>query len=416
MCADVRTSQLDLLSGRPKSAPISVGCAWLLVASLLLRLAFATTGTHIDFDTYQLVADASLAGKNFYVDPGRYNYAPFWGWWVTLLRWATGPWFRYGVLATLTAADLFLITWLYRRGKIMPAILWGLLPIQAVITGFQNMFDILGVIPAILAVALLERNRTGKGNYSSDKIVLRATLLLALSLCLKHIYFFFPFWLFFRTPDRKQRAMLLIIPLALFFVSFIPMLPHGGAAAIRYRVFSYTGGIWYNFWAELFPDIMARFDEMIPGLRIRSILFFTSMLTAGILLRKRPLYESLLLYGVCMFISTTGRFVHYQTFILPFLITYRNRWAWATLAYGSIVVLTTPYGTLWKYVRPDLHGHLYNKAYEFLHGNWDLHISILLILTWITKDFPNIWRNSLQRIRHHLTEAVLYGRRAQEQP
>jgi hypothetical protein len=392
---------------------IPVELAWLLVGSLLLRLFFATTGAHFDYYSYQLVADFSLQGKNFYVETGRYNYAPLWGWWVTFLRWISGPWFRYGIIATLVAADFYFISWLYQHGRKVPAVLWGLLPIQAAIIGFQNMFDVLGIIPAFLAVDVLERNSIDGRRSQSDKVVLRATLLLGLSMCLKHVFIFFPFWLFFRTPDRRHRAMLLAIPLAVFLLSFVPMLHNGGGAAIRSHVFGYLGGTTTNFWAEIFPDIIARFDKSVPGFHVRSVLFFLPMLLAGVLLRRRPLYESLLLCGVCMFLFNTGRYVHYYTFLLPFLITYRNGWAWVTLVYGSIVILTTPEGTFGRfgpYAHPDQYSRLQYSVYDFIHSNWGLHTSLLLILTWITKDHPDIWKSGLKKFGNQLRDALLYGK------
>jgi hypothetical protein len=388
---------------------VPIGLAWLLAGSLLLRLLFASTGAHFDYYSYQLVADLSLQGKNFYAETHRYNYAPFWGWWVTLLRWLLGSWFRYGVLVTLVAADLYFITWLYRRGNKIPAILWGLLPLQAVITGYQNQFDILGIVPAFIAVAMLERNIGEDGRYHSGKVVVQAALLLGLSLCLKHIYIFFPIWLFLRTPDRRQRSILLVLPLAIFAISFLPMIPHNGGG-IRSHVLGYTSGVWHNFWAEVIPTIIQRFDKSLPGFPIRSAIFFAFMLGAGLLLRKRPLMESLLLYGVCLFISGTGRFIHYYTFLLPFLIINRNWWSWITMVYGSVMILTAENGTLWTHVRTTIYSNGIERAFWAVHTNWDLVTSFLLILTWITNDYPNIWKNSMQKFGNQLRNAVLYGK------
>src|SRR4028119_254037 len=107
----------DTTPGGLNRTIVPAGLGWLLVGSLLLRLFFAITGAHFDYYSYQLVADFSLQGKNFYVETGRYNYAPLWGWWITVLRWLLGSWFRYGVIASLVAADFYFIGWLYQRGQ-----------------------------------------------------------------------------------------------------------------------------------------------------------------------------------------------------------------------------------------------------------------------------------------------------------
>jgi hypothetical protein len=222
----------------------------LFVLVLLARLAIAAgfEGNY-DSESFRIVADLVLAGENVYAGTERYNYSPVWAWIVAGLWKLTRPDFFAFVLATglfAVAADAASAGLVARIAKHLgrtdgearrAALLFFANPLSALAASAHGQFDGLAILPLLAAMTvamtgdeLADRSRRG-----------RVTALLALSVLVKHVTALQPllFWRRLRRPGLSDAAMLL--PYALFAVSFLPYAGAAGAIWEHVAVYGAQG-------------------------------------------------------------------------------------------------------------------------------------------------------------------------------
>ncbi|MEI6533571.1 MAG: hypothetical protein WCO06_07095 [Candidatus Roizmanbacteria bacterium] len=214
-----------------------LGVVMLILIGIILRFTIGTLGYNFDFDSYNIVAKLVLAGQNVYAETYRYNYAPFWFYFLGLARWISlyfsnpEPVFRGLIVSLVTTAELSIAYVVYKRVGLVPALILFLNPLSIYTTGFHNQFDVLGIAIAIGSMILYEKEN------ENDHI--KSYILLGLSLFAKHIFIFMPFFLLSRTKTWKDRILLFIIPYGIFFISFLPYVNGGGWQGILKNVFMY---------------------------------------------------------------------------------------------------------------------------------------------------------------------------------
>ncbi|HXL73523.1 MAG TPA: hypothetical protein VN963_07870 [bacterium] len=232
--------------------------------------------------------------------------------------------FRYALAGFLTLVDAGTFFILWRKFGKLAGCWFFLSPISVILTGYQSNFDNLAVFVALLAAFLI------KDEF--DKPVSRQTVLglvvLGLSLVLKHIFFAFPFWLAVKQRGIGQKFIVVLIPVSIFFLSFVPYW-HGGKEGIMENVFlykSYTTEFFYNMFLPRFVQFM--FSS-------KGIWFFCLALFAFIY-RKKSVVESLLLYTCVMIAISPAIMNEYMAIPLCFVATHLNVFTVLYTIYGSV--------------------------------------------------------------------------------
>ncbi len=216
---------------------------FLFIIAILLRVYVSKMGNNIDYGSWKIVGSIVDNGKNVYEETTRYNYGPIWALMLGFFKKISLLFFndllicRLLIIFSLSLADIFIAVWLYKYIGIL-SLFWFLFnPISIYISGFHNQFDNISIAIALYSLELIEKYRSRLSGY----------LLLGLSLIVKHIFLFFPIWLFISAKNAKQR-LLSLIPLLLFFISFLPFLTSKNVFLnIFHLVFTTQRDVLYTF-------------------------------------------------------------------------------------------------------------------------------------------------------------------------
>jgi hypothetical protein len=297
-----------------------------LAAGIAARLFVSTLGHNYDMDSWQVAMQTPVTG-NVYPDTFRYPYAPGWFFVLHALYFLAGHDpvnFRFAVAAFLTLVDAGTFFILWRKFGKLAGCWFFLNPISIVLTGYHRNFDNLAIFVALLAAFLI------KDEF--EKPVSRQTVLglavLGFSLVLKHIFFIFPFWLAVKQRGIAQKLIVILIPVSIFFLSFVPYW-HGGKDAIIQNVFTYKSYPTEFFYHMYVPRLVQyMFDS-------KGIWFFCLALFAFIY-RKKTAVESLLLYTCVMTAFSPAIMNEYMAIPLCFVATNLNVFTVLYTVYGSI--------------------------------------------------------------------------------
>ncbi len=173
-----------------------------------------------------------------------------------------------------------------------------------VTTGFHNQFDNLALLVGLVAVMLYERD----GVRVFSKWQWAGLLLLGISLAIKHVLFLFPLWMAAKQQKLWQRVLVLMVPILVFALSFLPYWFDGRDGIIQH-VFLYR-----SVGNTLFST-----PVWIGLLSISAIVF-----------RRWHPMESLLIY-TCILVATSPAVANqYLAIPLVFILTH---WNWIFLAY-----------------------------------------------------------------------------------
>lgn len=308
------------------------------VLGVVARFMLPRFGFNFDAVSYRIVADIVTSGGNVYAETPRYNYGPAWFLILGALRWAaaftgepTGL-FRSGIVAVLTLADLAIAAILNRRFGARAAVLFFLNPVSILITGYHNQFDTLAIAVGFAAVLTAEKaDADGDG-----KRRLAALALLGLSLTVKHIFFLLPLWLAFRAGTWRDRTLAVSVPVAIFLASFLPFAPHGWHGIVH-NVFLYR-----SFPNGLTTRLLAWLGMPIPP----SLLLIAGLALAGWLLRRRPLFEAVLVYLVLLVILSPGMANQYLAIPMAAVLVALNP-AYALYAVAATLIILSNRDGLW---------------------------------------------------------------------
>ena len=347
-----------------------------LVAGIAARLLVATCGHDYDMDSWQIVAKLADRGDNVYASTDRYNFAP--GWFhvlhaLNLLAGHNPTVFRYLVAGFLSLGDVGIFFILWRRFGKAAGCWFFLNPISVIITGYQCNFDNLAVLLGLLAVLLM--------GDEFDRPVSRRKLLglfvLGLSLVIKHVFFAFPFWLAVKQKGMLQKLVVILIPVFIFALSFVPYW-HAGSQGIVQNVFryrSFTTEFFYRMFVPMFVQFM--FNS-------QTVWFFLLAIFAFIY-RQKNTVEFLLLYTCVLVAASPANINEYLAIPGPFVATHLN----------PFTILYTAVGTL--HLLADVNGlHLTGLSRTICI---DIAIYLLCLgLVWVT------WRQNIMALLKRLLE------------
>jgi hypothetical protein len=307
---------------------LAVAAAFLL--GVAARFVLPQQGFNYDVTSFRIVGDIVASGGNVYAETERYNYGPVWFLILGALRIAASATgdperlFRLGIVAVLTLADLAIAAMLNRRIGPRAAILFFLNPVSIVITGYHNQFDNVA-IAAGLAGALLAERAAKEGGW---RLTSGALALFGLSLATKHLFFVLPLWLAFRARSWREALVAAGVPILLFVASFLPFAP-GGWRGIVHNVLLYR-----SFGNGPAARILHEAGAAIPP----SLLLVAGLAAAGWLLRRRPLFESVLVYLVLLVVLSPAMANQYLAIPMASVAAALNP-AYALYALSSFLIL-----------------------------------------------------------------------------
>lgn len=322
-----------------------------------------------DFDSYLIVANIMTEGGNVYAEIERYNYGPTWMNIVStlyLLAKKDALVFRKLLVAFLTLVDIGIFLLLRKKYGEFTGSLFFLSPISVLISGHHNQFDNLAILLGLLSVSLISDNF----NAPLNKWKYAGLATLGFSLITKHLFFIFPLWLAVKQKGFPQKMLILLIPTAIFLVSFAPYAGTGGYEIIR-NVFlykSYANEPFYNLFVPGF------FQYFFTSQTVW-LLFLTFF---GFYFRNYDGTASLLLY-TCILVATSPAITNqYLSIVTPFLAA----------TPGLLAIIYTVIGTLHLFT--DVDGlHLWSSSIQ--RNDFYSILVTLLCATFIWK----IWNKQI---------------------
>ena len=303
---------------------------WTLAAvAVALRLLCTRWPGNFDFESWNIVADATLDGKNIYAATDRYNYGPPWAGVLAALKWASGAHFRIAICLALSAVDVAIAVFLRKHAGLAAALAFLFAPWSILITGHHGQFDnaavLLGLLSTGYASSRVGYKETGLAGLSIKQTLVAAALL-GLSLVVKHVLFLFPVWMAFRVPGLRRRFIWLAVPFGTFALSFLPFWKEGHDGIVA-NVLRYTSDRDAPFLNIFGPSVIDTLLGCQPHTRIERYFFYGALILAGALLRRRSLLELLGFYTAFVVIFSSGIWNHYLAIPVLFTALFRNWWS-----------------------------------------------------------------------------------------
>lgn len=262
-----------------------------LVVGVVGRCLVSTLGHNYDTISYAIVATIVEEGGNVYRDTTRYNYAPPWSYvvhrlasWALLFRDRLAA-FKWLLTILLTLVDIGIAALLLDRAGPTAAILFFLNPISIFTTGYHRQFDNIPLLIGFLAVGVLDRSTTRSRTWAGAAVT-------GASLMVKHVLFAFPLWLAVHERQWRDRLITLLLPPAMFLLSFAPFWPRGHQGIIN-NVFLYRGYANAPLWNALLPAAVLHVVKPM-------LLFLTALIVGAFATRRRTRFEALLIYTLLL--------------------------------------------------------------------------------------------------------------------
>lgn len=328
-----------------------------LPAGVWLRMWMASLGHNYDMDSWQIVSDLVLQGKNVYVNTHRYNYGPFWFLILGALRRIHdavdlsnfGVESFHVVIATfLSLIDFCISTVILRRWGLAPALIFFLNPLAILLTGAHSQFDNLGLLPGLIAWLMIEPadNKNATPSHPA-RVWIGSALLMGISLSAKHVLIFFPFWLL-ACPAAlgalRRRITYVMISYGVFALILTPFVLEPGALARALHSFvvhQYTPTSLLSHVVNLFVPVK-EFDSayrLLPTVSMLKVLFVLCMLGLGAIVGKTRPTQLLFCYLLGMLIFTPTLADQYLAVPLLVCSVYFRRWpVWIYIPITAMLV------------------------------------------------------------------------------
>ena len=275
-------------------------------------LALARITDHFDFQNFYITGEIAASGKNVYASMKYYNYGPAISIILGMLfrissSFASGSFaFKTIFVGLLILADLITAVLVSKTaGKF-----WGLVffinPISTYVIGYQTQFDNIAVMLGAWGVYFL-RDSAKNDSFSWNDVY--GTVLLSLSLIVKHFMWAFPLFILLNTSiNSRKKFLYAFVPPLMFLLSFVPYI-HEGLNEIINNVFMYRSG--NNF--PLFALGLLNITWLKGGIAVYAVL----MLSSAYLFRNEDIYHSFLIYTMSAVCFASG--IYSQQFVIPCL-------------------------------------------------------------------------------------------------
>lgn len=297
----------------PSTVLLLIGAAVVVAMLARLFLAWRFHGNY-DQQSYEIVQDLTLHGRNVYANTERYNYSPLWFNVLNALggiTYVTGLPSHFVVRSFLSLVDAAIAVLLFKISQVSGLPPWRSVllflfnPVTVLITGFHGQFDNFAVLflVAALYIQLRRPDLTGRARAL-------AWSLAAIAIMVKHIVVLFPLFVL-RTAFPQWRHRLLVCALAVvpFLLSFLPYWAEG-AAGIEKNVFGYSAFAgWYGL-TTMAPLLTTPAAVTV----LKAMLVMISVSVASFWHESNPLRFALL--GPLLFMVLTPG-IGEQYFVLP---------------------------------------------------------------------------------------------------
>lgn len=330
-----------------------------IVLGIGLRLAVALRGHNFDFDSFLIVRDIVKHGGNVYAQTTRYNYGPIWFYIIFILDWIASIFpinFRHVIVGFLSLVDMGIFFVLWKKVGKTAAYLFFLNPISIIITGYHNQFDNLALLLGFLSTIIFGDDF--EEALSPKKLI--ALLFLGLSLMTKHILFAFPLWLAVKQKGLLNKAVVIVVPLLVFVLGFIPHWNDGQQGVVQ-NVFLYKSLDNQFFYSLVVPKI-------IQGITNSHSIWFFLLTVFAFVFRKQKSLDSLLLY-TCLLVATSPAITN-QYLAIPIAFTAANP--------NLFLGLYTAIGT-W-HLMVDRAGLQIAALQSVIHVKPDIYYAVMIVL------------------------------------
>lgn len=319
-----------LLVRRPPSRVGRFSLPLILLVATLVRLLPALwlpVGAGYDIESYRLVTDALLGGREVYTSVlGRHPYLPLQMYVMGAMAYLsqeTGLPYVVAVKLPAVIADVALTALIYHairstRGhpwSAYAALLYALNPVSLLVTAYHGQFESITLLLLVLSWWLWERRRATGSAAALGFAILNKTWPVV----------FLPV-IFLRLRDWRGRIVYSLIALGipvLFVAAYLVIFSADSAPMLR-RALTHRGvaGYW-GPGAALYPAAAAW-----PGLQPATDLLLALrnwLLLAGVLLslwwtRRQPALEALLTLLLVMFVVTVGFGIQWLVWLVPFAL------------------------------------------------------------------------------------------------
>jgi hypothetical protein len=270
-----------------------------IILGVAARIGLSFTGYNFDMESYAIVGRILQHGGNVYIETARYNYGPIWFNIIGLLDKLVNYNFNGLKLAIpifLTCIDLGIFAVLLKKFGKVPAAIFFLNPVSIIITGYGRQFNNVAVLAAMLGALIYGEDFIA--GLSKRKFL--GLVMLGISITVKHIFFVYPFWLAVKQRGLKEKFTALVLPVAIFFGSFLPYVKTAKHQILQ-NVFLYQsmGG------TAVMRSLKLVFGEAY-GLYLGFLLFLIALAVFGILFKKYSNLKSVLLYGLVLLLFTNS--------------------------------------------------------------------------------------------------------------
>jgi hypothetical protein len=341
-----------LMNGRP-----ALGLAVVVGIALCVRLlpnAVLPMGAGYDIDSYELVADSVLSGRDVYTYPetmNRHPYLPFQMYWMAMARWASSatqlPFVKIVRLAPILADSvLAALLYTYARRTQSPALalesglLYALNPVSVFISAYHGQFDAIPLLFLTLAIVSFLTSTTGSFAWLGLGVLSKSWPILG-----------FPaFW--WHLKSRRER---IVLPLLLGIVpllatGFYGLAFSGSVNAVLAKAMGYDWGV--GAWGYTYLFRLA--DLVVPdswglmtfaGRYGRFVTLALLAITWVVFARSQPLVSQVLTIFVTFFALTHAFSIQYLVWLIPLAILdhdrrWLNRYTLAATAYMLLVYTT----------------------------------------------------------------------------
>lgn len=349
---------------------------WLLpliviIVGIGLRFLVAKRGHNFDFDSFLIVINIVKRSGNVYAETTRYNYGPVWFNIVFILDMIATffhSYFRHILVGFLSMVDLSIFFILWRKIGKTAAYLFFLNPISIIITGYHNQFDNLAILLALLSIIIFGDDSENILSSPKKQIGL---LVLGLSLMTKHIFFAFPLWLAVKQKGLLNKIIVIVVPLLIFVLGFIPYWKDGQQGIIQ-NVFLYKSFNNQLFFQFFVPEILKPFINSY-------LMWFFLLIAFAIVFRMQNSFNSLLLYTALLVATSPAIANQYIAIPIAFIAVNPN----------PFLLLYSVVGTWHLIVNPDgLHVSIFQLN---VHINDYLALVILLCFGFVW----HLWRRDI---------------------
>ena len=311
----------------------------IIIIGVILRFFVSLRGYNYDFLSWVIVGKIVSHGGNVYAQTFRYNYAP-----LASLVLGVSYWFasffhnpiliyRFLLISYLTLADLGISYYVAKKSNIFLGLMFFLNPVSIMLTGYHNQFDNVAVLFALIGVEFMTRALKKSSNLC--KYDFWAILFLTLSLLSKHLIIIFMLWVLInKTIGYKRKIFYTFVPVALFFISFIPYLPLGLYGIIT-NVLLYAS-------SNNMP-ILLGVENLIPNLSKYFIFIFLFLMSAcAYIFRKNSIDKALLIYLVCLVCFSSALATQYLAIPLVALFLLGDAQKYVYIINSTIFLLLMP--------------------------------------------------------------------------